>query len=55
MRNAKNRLRRYGANLVINEGADPFVTGALMGTIAAIMEPSKKSRGGRKTGTRKRR
>lgn len=48
MRNAKNRLRRKGANLVLNEGADPFVTGALMGTIAAEMELTKKSRSGEK-------
>ena len=48
MRDAKSRLRRFGAYQVMNEGADPFVTGAIMGTLAALMEPSKKSRKGPK-------
>lgn len=54
MRNPKDRLRRYGAYKVINEGSDPFVTGAVLGTIAAILEPSKKKGGSKGTSKRKR-
>ena len=42
-KNTKNLIRGFGAYEVLNNNADPFVTGAICGIMAGILEPSKKN------------
>ncbi len=41
-KNTKNLIRSIGAYEVLSNNADPFVTGAICGIMAGILEPSKK-------------